>query len=53
MYQNPDPNRPIEPKVTIKEVNWVLEVGRLIFSVLIEKEKSVRIKEALEKAQQF
>jgi len=44
MYQKPDPNRSIEPNVTIKEVNWVLEVGRLIFSVLTEEEKAELIR---------
>ena len=30
----------IKPKVTIEDVNRVLEVGRLLFSVLTEEEKA-------------
>jgi hypothetical protein len=38
MSQKPDPKCPTKPKVTIEEVNRVLEVGHLLFSVLTEKE---------------
>ena len=38
MSQNSDTKRPTETKVTIEEVNRVLEVGRLLFSVLTEEE---------------
>ena len=43
MSHQTDPKRPIEPKVTtiqvtVEEVNRVLEVGRLLFSVLTEEE---------------
>ena len=38
MQQIPNPKRPTNPKVTIEEVNRVLEVGRLLFSVLTEEE---------------
>ena len=43
MSHQTDPKRPTEPKVkavdvTVAEVNRVLEVGRLLFSVLTEEE---------------
>ena len=38
MDQKTNPTRPIEPKVTVEEVNRVLEVGRVLFSVLTEEE---------------
>lgn len=38
MDQNPNLKRPTEPKVTVEEVNRVLDVGRLLFSVLTEEE---------------
>ena len=38
MFQITDQKRPIETQVTIEEVNRVLEVGRLLFSVLTEEE---------------
>ena len=43
MSQQSDPKRPIETKettveVTVAEVNRVLEVGRLLFSVLTAEE---------------
>ena len=38
MNQQSDPKRPKDPKVTVEEVNRVLEVGRLLFSVLTEEE---------------
>jgi len=31
--------RPTEPQVTIEEVNRVLDIGRLLFSVMTEEEK--------------
>ena len=40
MHQKSIPKRPTEPSVTIEEVNRVLEVGRLLFSVLTEEEKT-------------
>ena len=45
MSKKSDPKRPIKPKVsavqvTVEEVNRVLEVGRLLFSVLTEDEKA-------------
>ena len=40
MSHQSDPKRPAEPKVTIEEVNRVLEVGSLLFSVLTEEEKA-------------
>ena len=44
MSNQSDPKRPKETKVTtveitVEEVNRVLEVGRLLFSVLTEEEK--------------
>lgn len=49
MTQILEPKRPIEPKVTavkitVEEVNRVLEVGRLLFSVLTEEEKAELIR---------
>lgn len=38
MSQNEKQQRPTEPQVTIEEVNRVLEVGRLLLSVLTEEE---------------
>jgi len=38
MDQKPNTKRPTENQVTIEEVNRVLEVGRLLFSVLTEEE---------------
>ena len=38
MDQKSKPKRPTEPKITAEEVNRVLEVGRLLFSVLTEEE---------------
>ena len=38
MSQITDQKRPTETQVTIEEVNRVLEVGRLLFSVLTEEE---------------
>lgn len=38
MSQKPDTKRPAENQVTIEEVNRVLEVGRLLLSVLTEEE---------------
>ena len=40
MSKNTDQKRSTKPKVTIEEVNRVLEVGRLLFSVLTEDEKA-------------
>ena len=45
MSQKTDPKRPTETKVTaveitVEEVNRVLDVGRLLFSVLTEEEKA-------------
>jgi len=40
MSQNSDTKRPAENQVTTEEVNRVLEVGRLLFSVLTEDEKA-------------
>lgn len=39
MSQNTNQKRPIDPRVTVEEVNRVLEVGRLLFSVLTDEEK--------------
>jgi len=44
MNQRSDPKRPTEPKVTVEEVNRVLEVGRLLFSVLTDEEKAAMIR---------
>ena len=44
MSQKIDTKRPTKPRVTIEEVNRVLEVGRLLFSVLTEEEKSELIR---------
>ena len=44
MDQKTKSKRPTEPKVTVEEVNRVLEVGRLLFSVLTEEEKAVLIR---------
>jgi hypothetical protein len=38
MDQKTKPKRPTEHRVTIEEVNRVLEVGRLLFSILTEEE---------------
>ena len=38
MNQKPNPKRPTETQVTIEEVNRVLDVGRLLFSVLTAEE---------------
>lgn len=38
MSQKTDTERPTEHQVTIEEVNRVLEVGRLLLSVLTEEE---------------
>lgn len=40
MPQKTDPKRPIESQVMIKEVNKVLEVGRLLFPFLTKDEKA-------------
>ena len=44
MSKKSDPKRPIKPKVTVEEVNRVLEVGRLLFSVLTKEEKAELIR---------
>lgn len=44
MSQKFDKKRSTKPQVTIEEVNRVLEVGRLLFSVLTEEEKSELIR---------
>ena len=49
MSQNSDIKRPVETQVTaveitVEEVNRVLEVGRLLFSVLTEEEKAELIR---------
>lgn len=44
MSQKSNEKRPTESKVTIEEVNRVLEVGRLLFSVLTEDEKAELIR---------
>ena len=38
MSQKPDSKRPTDNQVTIEDVNRVLEVGRLLLSVLTEEE---------------
>ena len=44
MSQKYDKKRSTKPQVTIEEVNRVLEVGRLLFSVLTEEEKEELIR---------
>lgn len=40
MSKKSDQKRPTESQVTVEEVNRVLEVGRLLFSVLTDDEKA-------------
>jgi hypothetical protein len=40
MSKKTDQKRSTKPEVTVEEVNRVLEVGRLLFSVLTDDEKA-------------
>jgi len=44
LFQKPDTKRSAKVQVTIEEVNRILEVGRLLFSVLTEEEKAELIR---------